>query len=203
VGNRDAVTLVAPQDGRVMFVLPAATHTIIGTTETAARGGPDEVRATREEVRYLLEACNANFPAARLGDEDVVAAWSGIRPLAATLAEFGGAPAGALPGVSLTFAWSAGGGASPSPVIAEAAQAVNPGEYNLTRFGPIKASLDSTWHFIHYGNGREELFRWRADTAEMDDQARSAEGKATIERHRAIIAGALRTTWPPPRAGLH
>lgn len=87
VGNRDAVTLVAPQDGRVMFVLPAATHTIIGTTETAARGGPDEVRATREEVRYLLEACNANFPAARLGDEDVVAAWSGIRPLAATLAE--------------------------------------------------------------------------------------------------------------------
>lgn len=126
-----------------------------------------------------------------------------LRDLAATLAEFGGAPAGALPGVSLTSAWSAGGGAPPSPVIAEAAQAVNPGEYNLTRFGPIKASLDSTWHFIHYGNGREELFRWRADTAEMDDQARTAEGKATIERHRAIIAGALRTTWPPPRAGLH
>lgn len=87
VGNRDAITLVAPQDGRVMFVLPAGTHTIIGTTETTATRGPDDVRATREEVRYLLDACNASFPAAHLRDEDVVAAWSGIRPLAATLAE--------------------------------------------------------------------------------------------------------------------
>jgi glycerol-3-phosphate dehydrogenase len=87
VGNRDAITLVAPQDGRVMFVLPAGTHAIIGTTETTATRGPDDVRASRQDVRYLLEACNASFPAAALRDEDVVAAWSGIRPLAATLAE--------------------------------------------------------------------------------------------------------------------
>lgn len=87
VGNRHAVTLVAPRDGRVMFVLPADTHTIIGTTETPAGRGPDEIRATREEVRYLLDACNANFPGAQLRDDDVVAAWAGIRPLAATLAE--------------------------------------------------------------------------------------------------------------------
>jgi glycerol-3-phosphate dehydrogenase len=80
-------TVVAPQDGRVMFVLPAGTHAIIGTTETPASRGPDAIRATREEVRYLLDACNANSPAARLGDDDVVAAWSGIRPLAATLVE--------------------------------------------------------------------------------------------------------------------
>jgi len=87
VGNRSAVTLVAPQDGRVMFVLPAREHTIIGTTETPAGAGPDAIRASREEVRYLLEACNANFPASKLGENDVVSAWSGIRPLAATLAE--------------------------------------------------------------------------------------------------------------------
>ncbi len=87
VGNREAVTVVAPQDGRVMFVLPAGRHAIIGTTETPARCGPDMIRASREEVRYLLTACNANFPAAALRDDDVVAAWSGIRPLAATLAD--------------------------------------------------------------------------------------------------------------------
>ncbi len=87
IGNREAITLVAPQDGRVMFVLPAREHAIIGTTETPARSGPDEVRATREEVRYLLDACSAYFPNAHLQDSDVVAAWSGIRPLAATLAE--------------------------------------------------------------------------------------------------------------------
>ncbi|MBK7834422.1 MAG: glycerol-3-phosphate dehydrogenase/oxidase [Gemmatimonadetes bacterium] len=84
VGNRAAVTLVAPQDGRVMFVLPAGMQTIIGTTETPAARGPDDIRPTREEVRYLLAACNANFPAAQLRDDDVMSAWSGIRPLAAT-----------------------------------------------------------------------------------------------------------------------
>lgn len=87
VGNREAITLVAPQDGRVMFVLPAGTQTIVGTTETPATRGPDNIRATREEVRYLIEAVNASFPAAMLRDDDVVSAWSGIRPLAAALAD--------------------------------------------------------------------------------------------------------------------
>ncbi len=87
VGNREAVTVVAPQDGRVMFVLPAGEHAIIGTTETPSRRGPDAIRASREEVRYLLDACSANFPNAALRDDDVVSAWAGIRPLAATLAD--------------------------------------------------------------------------------------------------------------------
>ena len=87
VANREAVTLVSPADGRVFFVLPAGDHSIIGTTETPAGARPDEIRATRTEVRYLLESCNAFFPGAGLRDEDVVSAWSGIRPLAAALAE--------------------------------------------------------------------------------------------------------------------
>jgi glycerol-3-phosphate dehydrogenase len=86
VANRDAITVTAPQDGRVMFVLPSGNQTIIGTTETRAASGPDDIRATREEVRYLLDACNAYFPAALLRDADVIAAWSGIRPLAAAVA---------------------------------------------------------------------------------------------------------------------
>jgi len=87
VSNREAVTLVSPHDGRVFFVLPAGDHTIIGTTETPAGAPPHEIRATRGEVRYLLESCNAFFPAAALRDDDVVSAWSGIRPLAAALAD--------------------------------------------------------------------------------------------------------------------
>ncbi len=86
VENREAVTLVAPQDGRVFFVLPAEQHAIIGTTELPAAATPDEVRASRSDVRYLLDAASAYFPRAQLRDADVVAAWSGIRPLAATLA---------------------------------------------------------------------------------------------------------------------
>jgi glycerol-3-phosphate dehydrogenase len=83
VGNRGALTLLSPIDGRVMFVLPAGRCTIVGTTETPAERGPGEVRATEADVAYLLRSVNAFFPAARLKRDDVVSAWAGIRPLAA------------------------------------------------------------------------------------------------------------------------
>ncbi|HET7456697.1 MAG TPA: glycerol-3-phosphate dehydrogenase/oxidase [Gemmatimonadaceae bacterium] len=86
VGNRGALTLLAPSDGRVMFVLPAGAHAIVGTTETATTAGPDDVRATAADVAYLLAAANAFFPDARLTTADVVSAWAGIRPLASSAA---------------------------------------------------------------------------------------------------------------------
>src|SRR5205085_12517237 len=81
IGNRAAVTLLSPTDARVFFVLPAGSHAIVGTTDTFTSSAPDEVRATKDDVRYLLDAANAFFPAAKLVAEDVVSAWAGIRPL--------------------------------------------------------------------------------------------------------------------------
>ncbi|MFP5354460.1 MAG: sulfatase [Gemmatimonadota bacterium] len=132
-----------------------------------------------------------------------VASIVSLRDLAATIVDLAGAPAGTLPGTSLASAWSPDGSGALSPVIAEAAAVVNPSPRNLTRFGPIKASLDSSWHFIRYGNGTEQLFAWRTDSAELDDRSATAEGREAVERHRAAIARALGTTWPPPRARLH
>src|SRR4029079_1494628 len=40
VGNRGAITMLHPRDGRVMFTLPAGEFTIFGTTETPADAGP-------------------------------------------------------------------------------------------------------------------------------------------------------------------
>ncbi len=85
VANHDAITMIHPADGRVLFTLPAGDQAIIGTTEVPTRPGDRDVRASREEVAYLLDAANAYFPAASLGAGDVVAAWAGIRPLAAQL----------------------------------------------------------------------------------------------------------------------
>nr|WP_217442835.1 glycerol-3-phosphate dehydrogenase [Myxococcus sp. CA033] len=84
LGNHDALTLLSPKDGRVMFVLPADGFTIIGTTETSTRAHPAEVRASETDVAYLLESANAFFPEAHLTRADVVSAWAGIRPLSAT-----------------------------------------------------------------------------------------------------------------------
>lgn len=81
VGNRDAVTLLSPVDGRVMFVLPAGPFAIIGTTDTFTSSSADEVRATEADVSYLLAGANRFFPRAGLTRDDVVAAWAGIRPL--------------------------------------------------------------------------------------------------------------------------
>ena len=83
LGNREALTLLSPVDGRVMFVLPADTHAIIGTTESATRAHPAQVRASEKDVEYLLASANAFFPRAKLTRDDVVSAWAGIRPLVA------------------------------------------------------------------------------------------------------------------------
>ena len=91
IDNRGALTLLSPSDGRVFFVLPADTNAIIGTTETPAPPSPDVVRATNDEVHYLLDAANVFFPRAQLNANDVVSAWAGIRPLVPTAGSAGAA----------------------------------------------------------------------------------------------------------------
>jgi glycerol-3-phosphate dehydrogenase len=83
VNNAGALTLLAPADGRVFFVLPADDLTIITTTESPSRRAPQDARASRADVNYLLNAANHYFPAANLGYDDIVAAWAGVRPLVA------------------------------------------------------------------------------------------------------------------------
>jgi glycerol-3-phosphate dehydrogenase len=82
VGNRDAITLISPIDGRIMFCLPAGTQTIIGTTDTWTDDSPENVHASPSDVDYLLRSANAYFSRAQLTSGDVVSAWAGIRPLA-------------------------------------------------------------------------------------------------------------------------
>jgi glycerol-3-phosphate dehydrogenase len=87
VGNEEAIAITHPRDGRVMFILPARELTIVGTTDTDYEGSLDEVRATRDDVEYLLEAVNHYAPDSTLTRTDVVAAWAGIRPLVASSAK--------------------------------------------------------------------------------------------------------------------
>ena len=89
IGNEAALTLLTPADGRVFFVLPAGDMAIIGTTDTFESVNPDDVRASRVDVAYLLDAANHFFPAAALTTDDVIAAWAGLRPLVASEASGG------------------------------------------------------------------------------------------------------------------
>ncbi|HEX2724044.1 MAG TPA: glycerol-3-phosphate dehydrogenase/oxidase [Gemmatimonadaceae bacterium] len=90
VGNHSAVTMISPDDGRVMFTLPSTQGTIVGTTDIYTSETPDDVRASEPEIDYLLRAANHYFPDAALTRHDVTSTWAGIRPLAT-------APAGTRP----------------------------------------------------------------------------------------------------------
>ncbi|MEO5589307.1 MAG: FAD-dependent oxidoreductase, partial [Gemmatimonadaceae bacterium] len=83
IGNEGAVTMISPDDGRVMFTLPDGERTIIGTTDLRTDETPDNVVASEPEIQYLLRAANFYFPGAGLVRDDVVETWAGIRPLAA------------------------------------------------------------------------------------------------------------------------
>ncbi len=84
VGNRSAITVLSPVDGRVTFVLPSGGQTIVGTTDTPTSASPEEVRAGESDIAYLLRSVNAFFPKAELERGDVISAWAGIRPLIAS-----------------------------------------------------------------------------------------------------------------------
>jgi glycerol-3-phosphate dehydrogenase len=67
------------EDGRVLFVLPWLGHTLIGTTDEAAR--PDEPPIAGDEaVDYLMRHAN-RYLSRPIERADIRAAWAGLRPL--------------------------------------------------------------------------------------------------------------------------
>lgn len=92
-GFSAAFLLLHPQDGRVLFVIPwlegnltdksadpPRTKMLIGTTDTGATDGPDQLHVTPQDVEYLLAAYNHFFTPA-LGSGDILGSFAGLRPL--------------------------------------------------------------------------------------------------------------------------
>ncbi|KAK2035839.1 FAD dependent oxidoreductase [Colletotrichum somersetense] len=77
IGLLDAAT----SDGRVIFVLPWQGYTLAGTTDNAAPVERDPI-AREDDINFILKEVNKLMtPDAALTRSDVLAAWSGIRPL--------------------------------------------------------------------------------------------------------------------------
>ena len=74
-----ALVLFSRVDARLMFAIPRAGLTWIGTTDTDYQGDPAAARATRAEVEYLLESVRGAFPS--LGFDDVLYTTAGVRAL--------------------------------------------------------------------------------------------------------------------------
>lgn len=77
---RSCVGFQSGADRRWCFCVPFGPVVVVGTTETRPVGSERDFRATRGEVRYLLDAANSAF-GLKLGEENVRSSWSGLRPL--------------------------------------------------------------------------------------------------------------------------
>ncbi len=81
LGHDHPMAMWNPTDGRLFFILPWGNLSVVGTTDTPFKGDPAEVRATEEDVDYLLRALGHFLPSAPVGRSDVVATYAGVRPL--------------------------------------------------------------------------------------------------------------------------
>jgi glycerol-3-phosphate dehydrogenase len=75
------IVVMNTPDKRAVFVVPRGAVVYLGTTDTEYTGRYDDPSISLDDVKYLLAAANATFAVERLGLDDVVGAWAGLRPL--------------------------------------------------------------------------------------------------------------------------
>lgn len=81
----EAVILMHPDDKRPLFIYPWEGRTVVGTTDIDHRDDLDtEATITRDELNYILCAVNAQFPKEYITRQDVIATFSGVRPIVAS-----------------------------------------------------------------------------------------------------------------------
>ncbi len=77
-----AVSLMHPRDGRPVFAFPWEGVTLVGTTDVDhGTGMKVEASITPDEVAYLMQALEFQFPELRLGLDDIIATFAGVRPV--------------------------------------------------------------------------------------------------------------------------
>jgi glycerol-3-phosphate dehydrogenase len=76
----DAVYYEA-RDGRAVFIVPWNGFFLIGSTDIRYSGDLDDVRASEEEIEYLIAETNRLIPTAALDREKVLYSYCGVRPL--------------------------------------------------------------------------------------------------------------------------
>ena len=78
---KDAVVMVSDDQKRIVFAIPRHEMVIVGTTDTDFQGDPSEVRTEASDVEYLLHVTEHYFPNAKIKKSDIIASYSGVRPL--------------------------------------------------------------------------------------------------------------------------
>lgn len=76
-----AVYFDTKEDGRMIFAIPRAGKTYVGTTDTFYGEQKENPTADAEDKTYLINAVNFMFPDLNLDVSKIESSWAGIRPL--------------------------------------------------------------------------------------------------------------------------
>lgn len=76
-----AVAFMHPGDGRPVFAYPWQGVTLVGTTDVDHSDVEHEPAISADELSYLLDALNREFPGLGATPDDVLSTWAGVRPV--------------------------------------------------------------------------------------------------------------------------
>jgi glycerol-3-phosphate dehydrogenase len=76
-----ALFTASPKDERMFYILPFSGSLLVGTTDTAFSGDPDDAEPTGEDVAYLRESAEEVFPASSPFRSAPLFSYAGVRPL--------------------------------------------------------------------------------------------------------------------------
>lgn len=78
---KEAVVMISDDQKRIVFAIPRHEMVIVGTTDTDFSGDPKDVCTIQADIDYLLKVSEGYFPGAKLTQKDIIASYSGVRPL--------------------------------------------------------------------------------------------------------------------------
>jgi glycerol-3-phosphate dehydrogenase len=81
IHNENAVIIPSVSDNRGIFVLPRGDFSIIGTSDTDFKGDLTNPICNKEDADYFINSVKNSFPNAKIGYENIVATYAGVRPL--------------------------------------------------------------------------------------------------------------------------
>ncbi|MER2046857.1 MAG: FAD-dependent oxidoreductase [Solibacillus sp.] len=78
---QQAIYFDTEKDGRMIFAIPRDGKAYVGTTDTFYEGDPADLKVTKEDRQYIMDAIHYMFPQLQLTEDKIESAWAGVRPL--------------------------------------------------------------------------------------------------------------------------
>lgn len=66
---------------RMIFAIPKANTTYVGTTDVEYTGDKNNISSSDAEIDYLIKTVQSVFPQLTINESDIISTWVGVRPL--------------------------------------------------------------------------------------------------------------------------